>query len=79
MKKVYIVSCEDMPEAVFPTRADAEEYVLHESYYEALNFLNYATDEERYWRFRHLYSNSYVALMIRKSEIFYIEEVDFYE
>lgn len=79
MRIAYIVSYESVPEAVFMNRADAEEYVLNESYIEALYWFhrdkkNYFA-EEKY----EFYKNKRLPLMLNESEHFYIEEVDFYK
>lgn len=36
MKKIYVVSYEDDMEMAFENLADAEEYIFHESYLEAM-------------------------------------------
>ena len=79
MKTAYVVSYESVPEAVFMNRADAEEYVLNESYIEAL-FSFHRNKEDHFSEEKYeFYKNKRLPLMLNKSEHFYIEEVDFYE
>jgi hypothetical protein len=79
MRIAYVVSYESVPEAVFMNRADAEEYILNESYIGALYWFhrdkkNYFA-EEKY----EFYKNKRLSLMLNEGEYFYLEEVDFYE
>lgn len=79
MRTAYVVSYESVPEAVFVNRADAEEYVLNESYIEAL-YSFHRNKEDRLSEVKYeFYKNKRLPLMLSESDHFYIEEVDFYE
>lgn len=77
MKKIYIVSCADDMEMAFENLADAQEYILHESYLEAMRYLHTAT-ESAIKRKLEMWENPYLCLMLFKSHHFFIDELMLY-
>lgn len=79
MRTVYVVSYENIPEAVFTNRADAEEYILNESYIGALYWFHINKEDYFAEEIYEVYKNKRLSLMLNESKHFYLEEVDFYE
>lgn len=77
MKKIYVVSYEDDMEMAFESLADAQEYILHESYLEAIRWLHTATESDIKRRFR-MWESPYLYLMFYKSHHFSIDELPIY-
>ena len=77
MKKIYIVSYEGDMEMAFESLADAQEYILHESYLEAMGWLHNST-ESAIKRRLEMWENPYLCLMLLESRHFFIDEVVVY-
>lgn len=77
MRKIYVVSYEGDMEMTFENLADAQEYILHESYLEAMGWLHSAT-ESAIKRRLEMWENPYLCLMLFKSHHFSIDELPIY-
>lgn len=77
MKKIYVVSYEDDIEMAFENLADAQEYILHESYLKAMGWLHNST-ESAIKRRLEMWENPYLCLMLLESRHFFIDEVAVY-
>ena len=79
--KIYIVRHGDESHMAFKNRADAEEYVLHEAYLDALyTYLHYDYDWDQwkhyYENFNHCFNYLGAFVMHRESFGVFIEEVE---
>ena len=74
MKKIYVVSFEGDMEIAFESLADAEEYILHESYLEAMRCLHTATASTVKRKLK-MWENPHLCLMLLKSHHFFIDEL----
>lgn len=77
MKKIYIVSFEGDMEMAFESLADAEEYILYESYLEAMRWLHRAT-ESTIKRRLEMWEQPHLCLMLIESHHFSIDELTVY-
>ena len=77
MRKIYVVSYEDDMEMAFENLADAQEYILHESYLEAMGWLHNSTESAIKHRLE-MWENPYLCLMLLESRHFFIDEVVVY-
>lgn len=77
MRKIYIVSYEGDMEIAFENLADAQEYILYESYLEAIGWLHNST-ESAIKRRLEMWENPYLCLMLLESRHFFIDEVVVY-
>ena len=78
MKKIYVVSYAGDMEMAFESLADAEEYILHESYLEAMRYLHSTAEESTIIRRFKMWENPYLCLMLFKSHHFSIDELPIY-
>ena len=77
MRKIYVVSYAGDMEMAFESPADAQEYILHESYLEAMSWLHSATASAIKRRLE-MWENPYLCLMLFKSHHFSIDELPIY-
>lgn len=77
MRKIYIVSHAGDMEMAFESLADAQEYILHESYLEAMGWLHTATESAIKRKFE-MWENPYLCLILLKSHHFFIDELVLY-
>ena len=77
MRKIYVVSYEGVMEMAFENLADAQEYILHESYLEAMGWLHNST-ESAIKRRLEMWENPYLCLMLLESRHFSIDELPIY-
>ena len=77
MRKIYVVSYAGDMEMAFESLADAQEYILHESYLEAMGWLHNST-ESAIKRRLEMWENPYLCLMLLESRHFFIDEVVVY-
>lgn len=77
MRKIYVVSYAGDMEMAFESLADAQEYILHESYLEAMSWFHSATASAIKRRLE-MWENPYLCLMLLESRHFFIDEVVVY-
>lgn len=77
MRKIYVVSYDDDMEIAFENLADAQEYILYESYLEAMRYLHTASESAIKRKFE-MWEKPYLCLMLFKSHHFFIDELAVY-
>lgn len=79
--KIYVVMDCDYRERAFKTRADAEEYILHEAYLTACKVYNYYEldwfqIEYRFDHYNHCFEHLGAYAMHRLTNTMFIDEVE---